>query len=141
MDPVEVLVVEDNPGDILLLEEALLGAGLAYRIRVVRNGEEATDYLLQQGEHRGAARPELIVLDLKLPRKNGREVLADILADPALSTIPLVILSSSRSELDAARSSGLPKGSYMTKPTTFQGYEDLVESIEAFRLKPQPHSS
>ena len=141
MDPVEVLVVEDNPGDILLLKEAIAGAGLAYRIRVVRNGEEATDYLRQQGEHQGAARPGLIVLDLKMPRKNGREVLAEIRVDPALRAIPLVILSSSRSELDAARSSHLPAGSYMIKPTTFEGYEDLVESIEAFRCKPRPDPS
>jgi CheY-like chemotaxis protein len=133
MDAVEVLMVEDNPGDVVLLQEAVARTGLTYRIRVVRDGVEATDYLRRRGEYRDAVRPDLIVLDLKLPRRNGREVIADIRLDPVLCRIPLVVLSSSESELEAARSDPLPEGSCMVKPSTFAGYVETVESIEAFR--------
>jgi len=138
MDPVEVLMVEDNPGDVLLLQEAVASVGLAYRIQVVHDGVEAMEYLRTQGEYGGAVRPDLIVLDLKLPRKNGREVLDEIRQDLVLSGIPLVLLSSSRSELEAARSNRLPAGGCMVKPSTFSGYVALAESIESFRRGARP---
>jgi len=133
MKPIDVLMVEDNPGDVVLLREALAKAGIDYRVSVVRDGVEALRYLHGQGEHAGVSRPALIVLDLKLPRKSGREVLADIGSDAALSTIPVVIFSSSRSELTIARLQSSPRRTYLVKPSTFAGYVTLAGTIEAFR--------
>jgi two-component system, chemotaxis family, response regulator Rcp1 len=130
MDTVRVLMVEDNPGDVVLVREALRKAGLHYEMTVVKDGVEATQFL---AGGTGKARPDLLILDLKLPRKTGREVLAEILSDPSLDKMPTVILSSSRSELELARALKLPQGSYMLKPSTFKGYLSLVASIEAYR--------
>ena len=133
MKPVEVLMVEDNLGDVVLLREALVKVGIAYCIHVVSDGVEAMDYLRGQGKHVGALRPELIILDLKLPRKSGREVLEDLKHDARLHTIPLIVLSSSRSELDLARSEFLLEQNFIVKPSTFAGYVALVGHIDAFR--------
>ncbi len=133
MKPIDVLMVEDNPGDVVLLREALSSAGINYHINVMRDGVEAMEYLRGQGEHAGATRPALIILDLKLPRKSGREVLAEIAVDARLLAIPLVIFSSSRSELALARSPTLPRRAYLVKPSTFAGYVKLTGTIEAFR--------
>ena len=133
MKRVEVLMVEDNRGDVVLVEEAMAKAGLDHAVNVVSDGVEAIDYLHRLGAYAAAAKPDLIVLDLKLPRKSGREVLAEIRPDPALNTIPVVILSSSRSELEIARSHSRPEERCIAKPTTFAGYVDLVKVIEQFR--------
>ncbi len=133
MTPIDVLMIEDNPGDIVLMKEALKRTDLSYRITIVRNGMDAMEYLLKQGDFTTADSPELIILDLKLPRKTGMEVLDEIQQNPALSIIPLVILSSSQSELDRARKYRLPDRSFQLKPSTFQGYIALVELIESFR--------
>jgi len=133
MKPVEVLMVEDNRGDVVLVEEAMAKAGLTHTVTVVPDGVEAMAYLRRRGAYADAARPDLIVLDLKLPRKSGREVLDEIRPDPALNAIPIVILSSSRSELEVARSNGRPEERCIAKPATFADYVDLVKVIEAFR--------
>lgn len=133
MRRIEVLMVEDNRGDVVLIQEATAKAGLEQTLTVVPDGVEAMDYLHRRGAYTQAARPDLIVLDLKLPRKSGREVLDEIRHDPALNAIPVVILSSSRSELEVARSGGRPEERYIAKPATFVGYVDLVKVIEEFR--------
>jgi CheY-like chemotaxis protein len=135
MKTVNILMVEDNPGDVVLVQEAVSKAGLPYHIHVARDGVEATDLLLGEGQGTVSALPDLIVLDLKLPRKNGRELLDEIMANPALRNIPLILLSSSRSELESARALHLRAGSYLVKPSTFEGYIALVKTIEAFRRK------
>jgi CheY-like chemotaxis protein len=134
---VEVLMVEDNRGDIVLLEEAMRKAGLSNRVNTVKDGVEAMEYLRKQGEFAGAARPDLIVLDLKLPRKGGREVLDEIKRDPELKDICLVVLSSSRSELALAMANKQSAPTCMVKPSTFEGYVQLVKDIEAFRKNGQ----
>jgi CheY-like chemotaxis protein len=133
MKTVEILMVEDNRGDVVLVEEAMAKMGLTHAVTVVTDGVEAMDYLCRRGAYAGAARPDLIVLDLKLPRKSGREVLEEITRDPALDAIPIVIVSSSRSELEIARSHGRPEVRCMAKPATFAGYVDLVTVMEEFR--------
>jgi len=135
MRPVEVLMVEDNRGDVVLVETAIERAGLPYHVSVVSDGVEAVEFLHRRGKYAEAPRPELITLDLKLPRKNGCEVLEEIRPDPDLRAIPLVLLSSSSSELRRARSYGLPAECYLVKPSTFQGFVELVQAIEAFRCK------
>jgi CheY-like chemotaxis protein len=135
MKPVEVLMIEDNPGDVVLVQAAMEKAGVAHHVTVVSDGAEAVDFLHRRGRYAQAIRPDLILLDLKLPRKNGREVLDEIRPDPVLRAIPLVLLSSSKSELKHARSYDLPAECYIEKPTTYPGYVELVQAIEAFRCK------
>jgi CheY-like chemotaxis protein len=130
---VEILMVEDNRGDIVLLEEAMRKAGLSHRIKTVKDGVQAMEYLRRQGEFTGVSRPDLIVLDLKLPRKNGREVLEEIRRDPELCSIRLVVLSSSKSELDLAMADKELAPKCMVKPNTFKKYIELVNEIETFR--------
>ena len=137
MKPIEILMIEDNRGDVVLVQEAINKAGLPHRITVAWNGVDALDYLHRRGPHAAAARPDLIILDLKLPRKTGQEVLADIKADPDLRAIPLVILSSSQSELQIAMANKLPAHQCMVKPSTFDGYVALIRSLEVFRCKPE----
>ncbi|HBA82815.1 MAG TPA: hypothetical protein DCZ95_01855 [Verrucomicrobia bacterium] len=126
----ELLMVEDNRGDVVLVQEALRKVGLLCRVNVVSDGVEALAYLRRQGRYAGAARPDLIVLDLKLPRKSGREVLEEIQQDLSLCDIPFIIFSSSKSELELARASELPAHRYMVKPSQFEGYVDFVRVIE-----------
>jgi CheY-like chemotaxis protein len=133
MKPVEVLMIEDNRGDVVLVEAAIEKAGLPYHVTVVGDGAEAVEFLHGRGKYAESPRPELIMLDLKLPRKNGCEILDEIQLDPVLGKIPLVLLSSSKSELKRARSYGLPPGCYLEKASTFQGFVELVLAIEAFR--------
>ena len=133
-EAIRVLMVEDNRGDVVLMQEAIRRAGVAYRVSVIQDGVEAVEYLLRRGRYAGVPSPDLIVLDLKIPRKGGREVLADIHADEKLGKIPVVILSSSVSELELARAQIGPSQACMPKPTTFPGYVDMVLAIEAFRL-------
>jgi CheY-like chemotaxis protein len=131
--PTAVLMVEDNRGDVVLMQEAIKNAGLPYHLTLVPDGVEALEFLRQQGKYAGAARPELIILDLKLPRKTGIEVLVEIELDPALRGIPIVVLSSSTSELAIARARRVPPYTCMVKPGTFDGYIELARTIEAFR--------
>jgi two-component system, chemotaxis family, response regulator Rcp1 len=133
-DSIEVLMADDNPGDVVLVREAAAQAGLRYRITEVHDGIEAVAYLRGTGAYAGAARPDLIVLDLNLPRRTGREVLGDIQPDPVLSAIPLVALSSSRSELDRTRPQMRSTQTAMAKPATFAAYVEMLGAIEAFRL-------
>ena len=135
MTSIKVLMVEDNQGDVVLMRTAIETAQLPYDLTVLPNGEEAVQYLYAQGKYADAPRPDLILLDMKLPRKNGCEVLDEIRLDPALWAIPLILLSSSRSELDRARSYGRPPESYMDKATTFRGFIELVQAVETFRRK------
>ena len=135
MKPVEMLIVEDNWGDVVLIKEAMKEAGLSYNVTVANDGVEAMEFLHRSGKYSEVPRPDLIVLDLKLPRKNGREVFDEIKPDPELSKIPLIFLSSSKSELEIARAYGLPAECYIAKPGTFDGYINLVKAIDAFRQK------
>lgn len=135
MKAVEVLMVEDNRGDIVLVEAAIEKAGLPYHVTVVSDGVEAVEFLHRRGKYAESPLPDLIMLDLKLPRKNGCEVLDDILLDPLLVKVPLVLLSSSKSELKRARSFRLPEECCLEKASTYQGYVELMRAIEAFRCK------
>ena len=133
MEPVEILMAEDNRGDVTLVREAMSELGLTHHVNVARDGVEAVDYLHRRGKYADALRPDLIVLDLKLPRKSGHEVLDDVQLDPELCDIPVVILSSSRSELEVARARRRSAYRCLVKPSTFAGYVDLVRTVETFR--------
>ena len=133
MKPVDVLMVEDNRGDVVLLTEAVRKIGLDYHLRVVTDGVEALTFLRRQAPYQQEALPDLIILDLKLPRKSGREVIDEIQLDPSLYRIPLVIFSSSRSELEMARMHQLPRQTQVVKPSRFEGYVEFVRHIESFR--------
>jgi CheY-like chemotaxis protein len=133
MKSYEILMVEDNRGDVVLLQEAVRKTGLGYHINVVPDGVEALSYLHKQGKYAEAIMPDLIILDLKLPRKSGREVIDEIQLDPSLYAIPLIVFSSSRSELELARAHKLPGQKYVVKPSKFEGYVQFVQSIEDIR--------
>ena len=126
-------MVEDNRGDVILVQEAIRKAGLSYRLTVVPNGIEAMAYLRRQGKYTDATRPDQIILDLKLPRKSGLEVLDEIQPNPLLQDIPLVVFSSSKSELASARSRNSQANHYIVKPSTFEGYVKFVQLIEKHR--------
>lgn len=130
--PVEILLVEDNVGDIRLTAEALKEGRLWNNLAVARDGVEATAYLRREGSFVNASRPDLILLDLNLPKKDGREVLADIKADENLKLIPVVILTTSRAEEDILKSYGLHANCYITKPVDFSRFAGVVRSIEDF---------
>jgi chemotaxis family two-component system response regulator Rcp1 len=132
--PVEVLLVEDSPGDIRLTQEAFRFANIAIRLHVVCDGVEALDFLNQVGPHVGATRPDLILLDLNLPKMDGREVLARIKADATLKSIPVVILTTSASQTDIVESYKLQANCYLSKPVELDAFESLVVSINDFWL-------
>ncbi len=132
--PIEILLVEDNPGDSDLILEFLESARVTNHVTVVRDGEEAMDFLRCRGRFAGAVRPDLILLDLNLPRKDGREVLADVKADPSLESIPVVILTSSSAETDIAKSYSLKANCYIIKPVDLSQFMNVVKSIEDFWL-------
>jgi CheY-like chemotaxis protein len=129
---VEILLVEDNPGDVRLTQEALKSDSLWSTLRVVRDGVEATAYLRREGEFRGAVRPDLILLDLNLPRKDGREVLAEIKADDDLKLIPVVVLTTSQADEDILKAYGAHANCYITKPVELAKFMTVVKSIEHF---------
>lgn len=131
---IEILMVEDNPGDVRLTVEALKDAKIANRLHVVADGVAALDFLRHGAPFEDAPRPDLILLDLNLPRKNGREVLAEIKSDPALMTIPVVILTTSRAEEDVLRAYSLHANCYITKPVDFIQFITIVKTIEQFWL-------
>ena len=132
--PVKILLVEDNPGDVDLTRESLDEIKLSYELQVASNGEEALRFLRRQGEHADAARPDLVLLDLNLPRLSGREVLAEVKGDPVLRRIPVVVLSSSRSAEDIALCYELHANCYITKPVGLEQFIDVMLSIKRFWL-------
>ncbi|HJT89303.1 MAG TPA: response regulator [Bryobacteraceae bacterium] len=130
--PVEILMVEDNPGDVRLTQEALKEGRLWNRLALARDGMEAMEYLHRSGPFAKVTCPDLILLDLNLPKKDGREVLAEIKSDERLKMIPVVILTTSRAEEDILRSYKLHANCYITKPVDFQQFASVVRSIEDF---------
>jgi two-component system, chemotaxis family, response regulator Rcp1 len=132
--PVEILLVEDNPGDVRLTVEVLKEAKVLNHLCVARDGVEAMTLLRQGVEDGNPPRPDLILLDLNLPRKDGREVLAEIKADPDLKRIPVVVLTTSRDEQDVLRSYDLHANCYITKPVELDQFVAVVRSIEDFWL-------
>lgn len=131
---IEVLLVEDSPGDVRLTREAFLDANAEIHVNVATDGVEAMAYLRRQGSQVDAPRPAIILLDLNLPRMDGREVLAQIKADPSLKTIPTIILTTSEANADIVRSYELQANSYLTKPVQLEKFESLVKSINDFWL-------
>jgi chemotaxis family two-component system response regulator Rcp1 len=130
--PIQVLLVEDSPGDIRLTQEALKDAKMHINLQVVRDGEQAMSFLMRKGEYRNAPRPDLILLDLNLPKKDGREVLQEIKESETLKIIPVVILTTSAAEADILRSYLLHANCYITKPVSLDGFLTVVKSIEDF---------
>jgi chemotaxis family two-component system response regulator Rcp1 len=130
--PIEVLLVEDNPGDVRLTREALRDGKVHNNLSVVPDGVEALAFLRRQGKYADAPRPDLILLDLNLPKKDGREVLQDIKGDPALQRIPVVVLTSSEAERDIAQAYALHANCYITKPVDLDQFITVVKSIEDF---------
>lgn len=133
--PIRVLIVEDNPGDVRLIKEAFTEAKRFYEAAIAKDGVEALDYLFGRGHFAGAERPELILLDLNLPRKSGREVLAEIKQDLALMTIPVVVFSSSSSPEDVAAAYGLHANCYVTKPADLDELFSAIAWIERIWLE------
>jgi CheY-like chemotaxis protein len=129
---VEILLVEDNPADALLMEEALQDSSMPNRLSVVTNGDEALDFLYRRGRYELSTRPDVIMLDLNLPKKDGREVLAEIKNDPDLRSIPVVVITTSRSEEDISRSYNLHANCYITKPVRLNDFFNVVKKIEDF---------
>ncbi|HVK95468.1 MAG TPA: response regulator [Noviherbaspirillum sp.] len=132
--PIDILLVEDNPGDVRLTMEALKDAKMINRLHVVENGVDALDFLYQRGAYQQAPRPDLILLDLNLPKKNGREVLAEIKGDESLKTIPVVILTTSKAEEDILKAYDLHANCYISKPVDFLQFTNVVRTIETFWL-------
>ena len=132
--PIEILLVEDNPGDARLAIEALREAKVGNRLNVVQDGVEAVAFLRREGRHAGAPRPDLVLLDLNLPKKDGREVLAEIKADADLKRIPVVVLTTSKAEQDILRMYELHANCYITKPVDLDQFMHVVRSIEEFWL-------
>jgi len=132
--PVEILLVEDNPGDVRLTQEAFKDGKMLNKLHVVEDGMEALAFLKQEGKYTDVPRPELILLDLNLPGKDGRDVLAEIKVDRDLKRIPVVILTTSRSEEDILRSYDLNANCYITKPLELDKFIEIVKSIEDFWL-------
>jgi CheY-like chemotaxis protein len=132
--PIELLLVEDSEPDVRLTKEALHEAKVWHNLSVVEDGVEATDFLFRRGLYADARRPDLILLDLNLPRKDGRQVLKEIKADPSLRRIPVVILTTSRDEEDVLRAYDLHANCYITKPVDFNRFMEVVKSIEDFWL-------
>jgi len=131
---IEILLVEDNPGDVRLTIEGLNEGKVRNNLHVARDGVEALEFLRRQGRFADAVRPDLILLDLNLPRMDGREVLAEVKSDPDLKTIPVVVLTTSRAERDILNSYELQANCYITKPVDLEQFITVVRSIEDFWL-------
>ena len=128
---INVLLVEDDPGDVLMTREAF-EEYLHNRLDVVSDGSEALAYLRREGEYTDAPRPDLILLDLNLPRRDGREVLAEVKADDNLRTIPVIVLTTSQADEDVLRSYQLHANAYVTKPVDFDGFIEAIKQIDHF---------
>ncbi len=129
---IDILLVEDSPADVLIAREALTEAKLINNIHVTEDGVEALDFLYKRGKFASVPRPDLILLDLNLPRKNGREVLEEIKADASLKSIPVVVLTTSSAEEDILRSYNLHANCYVVKPVEFESFVRAVQSIQQF---------
>ncbi len=132
--PIEILLVEDNPADVRLTVEILKETKVRNNLIVAGDGNEALELLRQTGRYTHAVRPDLILLDLDLPKKDGKQVLAEIKADPALKRIPVVILTSSKAEEDVVKSYNLYANCYVTKPVDLEQFVKVVKSVEDFWL-------
>lgn len=130
--PIEILLVEDDPGDVIIAKEALEQSKLVNNLHVAMNGDEALEFLRREGEHADAPKPDLVLLDLNLPRRDGREVLAEVKADPDLRRIPVVILTTSQAEEDIIKSYDLHANAYVTKPVDFAQFVRVVQQIDEF---------
>jgi CheY-like chemotaxis protein len=140
---VEVLLVEDDPGDVLLVRESFEDHKVGNTLTVVSDGVEAMALLRREGQYASARRPDLVLLDLNLPRMNGSEVLAEIKRDPDLASIPVVVLTTSEAEEDVVRAYRLHANAYITKPVDFERFRQIVHQIDEFfvgvvKLPPRP---
>lgn len=134
-ETVEILLAEDNPGDVMLTKKAFEQGKLANNLHVVTDGVEALEFLRQEGEYADEPRPDLVLLDLNMPRKDGQDVLKDLQADNDLCRIPVVVLTSSESEEDIAKSYELNANAYLTKPVDFDGFIEIINRMEDFWFK------
>ena len=132
--PVEILLVEDNPGDVRLTKEALKEGKVYNNLHWARDGVEALEFLKREGKHAAAPRPDIILLDLNLPKKDGREVLAVIKRDAVLKQIPVVVLTTSKADEDVLKSYELHANCYVTKPVDLEKFIQVVQSIDRFWL-------
>jgi CheY-like chemotaxis protein len=132
--PIEILLVEDNPGDVRLTKEALKEGKVYSNLHTVKDGVEAMEFLRRQGKYQDAPRPDIILLDLNLPRKDGREVLEEIKSDELLKRIPVVVLTTSKAEEDVLRTYNLHANCYVTKPVDLEKFMVVVKSIDVFWL-------
>jgi len=130
--PAEILLIEDNRGDILLMQKAFKQIAMPNNVNVARSGEEALQILRREGTHTGASQPDLIMLDLNLPKKSGKDVLQEIKSDDTLRHIPVIVLTSSRADLDVLRIYNLHANSYIVKPNNFEKFGEIVASIEKY---------
>ncbi len=133
-EKVEILLIEDNPGDVRLIKEGLKDSRIINKISVVYDGEEASDFLFRKGKYADAPRPDIILLDLNLPKKDGRELLAELKRDPELKQIPVVILTSSSAEADITMAYQLHANSYLQKPLDLSEFVTMIQSFEQFWL-------
>ncbi len=132
VSPIEVLLVEDDPGDVLMTQEAFAEHKVRNRLAVVSDGEEAIAYLRKEGKYADAVRPDLVLLDLNLPRRDGRQVLEEIKSDQSLRQIPVVVLTTSQADEDLLRSYALHANAYVTKPVDFEQFIAVVRQIDQF---------
>ena len=135
LKPIHILLVEDNPGDADLTKEGLEDSKIKNDLHVVTDGLQAIQFLRRQGEYANAPRPDLILLDLNMPKMDGREVLAEVKEDPRLKTIPVCVLTSSEAEIDVARSYQLHANCYIAKPVDLEGMTKIVKNIQSFWLQ------
>ncbi|MEU1606615.1 response regulator [Micromonospora matsumotoense] len=131
-NPVRILVVDDDPGDVLMIEEALADSEIAKVIDVVGDGQEAMEFLRREGRHVDARRPDVILLDLNMPRMDGRQVLGEVKRDDDLRTIPVVVLTTSNADTDIVGSYSLQANAYVTKPIDLDDFNDVVRRIDEF---------
>jgi len=132
LQPIEILLVEDSPADVLITREAFQQARLINNLHVVEDGVQAMEFLQREGKFASSPRPDLILLDLNLPRKNGREVLREIKADSALKLIPVIVLTTSHAEQDVLDAYGMHANCYIVKPVGFENFVQAVQSIQRF---------
>lgn len=132
--PVEILLAEDNPGDARLTEKAFDRGNIINNLHVVENGIETMKFLTREGEYREKPRPDIVLLDLNMPGKDGWEVLEEVQDDPELARIPIIVLTSSEAEEDIVKSYELQANAYLTKPVDFQGFLEIVDGFEEFWL-------
>jgi chemotaxis family two-component system response regulator Rcp1 len=132
--PIEILLVEDNPGDVRLTKEALKEGKVFSNLHTVKDGVEAMEFLRRQGKYASVPRPDIILLDLNLPKKDGREVLQEIKSDDALKRIPVVVLTTSKAEEDVVRTYNLHANCYVTKPVDLEKFMVVVKTIDSFWL-------